>query len=170
MTIRRFDTVILPEGRIDSTNAGELEQSLLEVLPAQPVLDFSRVTGISSAGLRVLRVVSLKTEKPLTVKNVSLEVYETFEVTGFTLIMNEYGAFDLKAADGRILSADLKSFSASSEKSKGMFRAAALGKNRFRLSSGEGYSSAVVGKRRSMALGTFIPGESSQIWRIEKYK
>ncbi len=89
----------------------------------------------------------------------------------FTLIMNEIGAFDLKAADGNILAADLKSFIKPSEgKNEGMLRAAALGKNRFRLTVGKGYSCTVSGKRRSPTLGELVPGDSSQVWIIEKYK
>ena len=73
------------KGKIDSNNAAEFEKELMAAKPAE--LDASELEYISSAGLRVL----LKLAKALgdvTVNNVSSEVYEIFEVTGFTEILN----------------------------------------------------------------------------------
>ena len=73
------------KGKIDTTNAAEFEKEIMAAKPAE--LDASELEYISSAGLRVL----LKLAKALgdvTVNNVSSEVYEIFNVTGFTEILN----------------------------------------------------------------------------------
>ena len=72
-------------GKIDTTNAPELEASLTKELPSE--IDASELEYISSAGLRAL----LKLRKSVggvTVHNVTPDVYEIFEVTGFTEILN----------------------------------------------------------------------------------
>ena len=72
-------------GKIDTTNAPELEASLTKELPSE--IDASELEYISSAGLRAL----LKLRKSVggvTIHNVAPEVYEIFEVTGFTEILN----------------------------------------------------------------------------------
>lgn len=71
------------KGRIDSSNAPALEESLLREKPT--TLDASGLEYISSAGLRVLLRLSKEVEN-LEVVNVSSEVYEIFNVTGFTQI------------------------------------------------------------------------------------
>ncbi len=79
------------EGRIDSTNAATLLEELEAVRADNPgcelVLDADRLDYISSAGLRVLMQLR-KRQDSLTVCNVSPEVYEIFEVTGFTTLLN----------------------------------------------------------------------------------
>ena len=72
-------------GKIDSSNAPKLEAALTEELPSE--IDASGLEYISSAGLRAL----LKLRKAVgevTVHNVAPEVYDIFEVTGFTEILN----------------------------------------------------------------------------------
>lgn len=73
------------KGRIDSTNAAEFEKKLMAAKPAE--IDASELEYISSAGLRVLLKLA-KAVGDVTVNNVSSEVYEIFEVTGFTEILN----------------------------------------------------------------------------------
>ena len=73
------------KGRIDSNNAPEFEKELMAALPAE--IDAGELEYISSAGLRVLLKLS-KAVGELTVMNVSSEVYEIFDVTGFTTILN----------------------------------------------------------------------------------
>ena len=80
------------EGRIDSTNAPAVEAELLGAVNDHPgaaiVLDADRLEYISSAGLRVLMKLRKQTGKPLPVVNVSPEVYEIFDMTGFTELLD----------------------------------------------------------------------------------
>ena len=87
------ETLIIPlEGRIDSNNAGEFEENTRGVIAQNPgkdiVFDASKLEYISSAGLRVLMKIRKETGQEVTVKDVFVEVYEIFEVTGFTEILN----------------------------------------------------------------------------------
>lgn len=72
------------KGKIDSTNAPAFEKELLAALPTE--IDASGLEYISSAGLRVLLKLA-KTVGEVTVMNVSTDVYEIFDVTGFTSIL-----------------------------------------------------------------------------------
>ena len=80
------------EGRLDTTTAPELEQSLKESMDAatELTLVFAQLEYISSAGLRVL----LSTHKAMSKKggmkvvNVNEVVKEVFEVTGFADILD----------------------------------------------------------------------------------
>ena len=73
------------KGKIDSTNAPEFEKEIMAALPTE--IDASELEYISSAGLRVLLKLT-KTVGEVTVINVSTDVYEVFDVTGFTSILN----------------------------------------------------------------------------------
>ena len=73
------------KGKIDSTNAADFENEIMAAKPSE--LDASQLEYISSAGLRVLLKL-VKAVGDVTVNNVSSEVYEIFEVTGFTDILN----------------------------------------------------------------------------------
>ena len=73
------------KGKIDSTNAPEFEKEIMAALPTE--LDASGLEYISSAGLRVLLKLT-KTVGEVTLNNVSSEVYEILDVTGFTTILN----------------------------------------------------------------------------------
>lgn len=75
------------EGRIDASNAADVEKEINEIRSANQgmhtVLDADNLEYISSAGLRV--VLRLRKEEPkLAIINVSPEVYGVFEMTGFT--------------------------------------------------------------------------------------
>ncbi len=77
-------------GRIDASNAADVESSINEIRKANPdmhtVLDADTLEYISSAGLRIM--LRLRKEEPkLAVINVSPEVYGVFEMTGFTEMM-----------------------------------------------------------------------------------
>lgn len=84
--------VLTPKGRLDAENAPKLDaeiKSALERSPDSPlILDFADLEYISSAGLRVLLTASNRLGKPLTVKNVSSEVYRILDMTGFTSFLN----------------------------------------------------------------------------------
>ena len=85
------------KGKIDSTNAPEFEKEIMAAQPAE--IDASQLEYISSAGLRVLLKLS-KTVGDVTVVNVSPEIYQIFDVTGFTTILNVKKAFRNVDIDG----------------------------------------------------------------------
>ena len=73
------------KGKISSDNAPQFEKEIMAVLPTE--LDASQLEYISSAGLRVLLKLT-KAVGDVTICNVSSDVYEIFDVTGFTNILN----------------------------------------------------------------------------------
>lgn len=80
------------EGRIDATTAPELENAV-SALPetiSELIIDFERVTYISSAGLRVLlsahKAMAEKGEMKIT--GVNADIAEIFNVTGFSGFLN----------------------------------------------------------------------------------
>ena len=78
------------EGEFNSSNALQIGEEANKIAESNNfknlVLDFDEVKFISSAGLRV--VLSLKQKYPSTsVVNASLEVYDVFQMTGFTSMM-----------------------------------------------------------------------------------
>ena len=79
------------EGRIDTTTAPDLEDDLRASLDGitELVLDFGGVKYISSAGLRVLLSLhkQLSEQGEMKLTNVSEDVLEIFEVTGFSDIL-----------------------------------------------------------------------------------
>ena len=83
---------IFLEGRIDTGNAADVEKEILGVLSENdgtvPVFDASGLDYISSAGLRVLMKVRKTVGAPVEVREVSGEVYEIFETTGFTELLD----------------------------------------------------------------------------------
>lgn len=93
---------VFASGRIDSTNAAEAEtavDAIREEAHDSIVLDVENLEYISSAGLRmVLRL--RKSEPTLTVANASSEVYEIFEMTGFTEMIPVSKAYRRISIDG----------------------------------------------------------------------
>ena len=90
-------------GRIDSGNAAQTEQAILEQLAdytgKSVVLDAADLAYISSAGLRV--VLRLKKTYPdLKITNVDSEVYEILEMTGFTEMMTVEKAYRVVSVEG----------------------------------------------------------------------
>ncbi|MBR6376855.1 MAG: anti-sigma factor antagonist [Oscillospiraceae bacterium] len=94
-------------GRVDSTNAPELERELTELrqskAPKRVVLDCGNLDYISSAGLRV--VLRMKKAVPDTVvTEAAPQVYEVFEVTGFSELMEVHKALRrLSVADCEVM-------------------------------------------------------------------
>ena len=78
------------KGRIDSSNSAEAEKELMSALQdfsGNLVIDASELEYISSAGLRV--ILRLKKQNNSTkIINVSSDVYEIFDMTGFTEMMD----------------------------------------------------------------------------------
>lgn len=79
-------------GRIDANNAPNIEAEIAQELAKFPGLipafDASELEYISSAGLRVLLKFRKGFGKNLDVLNVSSDVFDIFEVTGFTQLLN----------------------------------------------------------------------------------
>ena len=90
-------------GRIDSQNAAEAEAQAFAVCRANPaekvVLDCARLDYVSSAGLRV--VLKLRKAYPtLRLVDVQPDVYDIFEMTGFTEMMPIEKAFRTLSVEG----------------------------------------------------------------------
>lgn len=90
-------------GRVDASNAAETEKQLLAACADAPeaavVLDAEKLEYISSAGLRIL--LRLRKVKPgLEVINVSPEVYDILDMTGFTEMMTVRKAYRHLSVDG----------------------------------------------------------------------
>ena len=79
-----MNTIFLT-GRIDSNNAGEWEK---KIIGDNLIFDASELEYISSAGLRVLMKARRKSGRKINIINVSREVYDIFETTGFTELFN----------------------------------------------------------------------------------
>ena len=78
-------------GRLDTTTAPQLEAELKQNISGveKLVLNFAALEYLSSAGLRVLLAAQkvMNKQGDMVVKNVSDEVNEIFEVTGFSDIL-----------------------------------------------------------------------------------
>lgn len=91
------------KGRIDSNNASQVENEILGKLSGkqdEPVeLDAEALEYISSAGLRVILRIK-KGFSDLKIINVSSEVYEILEMTGFTEMMPVEKAYRVVSVKG----------------------------------------------------------------------
>ncbi len=85
------ELTIALEGRLDTTTAPQLDDDLKSSLDGVEslIFDFSKLEYISSAGLRVLLSAQkvMNKQGSMVVKNVSEEINEIFEVTGFIDIL-----------------------------------------------------------------------------------
>ena len=90
-------------GHIDSSNAPEVEAEILALREAHPhedmILDMQDLSYISSAGLRVVLRVR-KLEPGLRLVNVSAEIYEILDMTGFIEMMPVEKAYRTLSIDG----------------------------------------------------------------------
>ena len=79
-------------GRLDAATAPQLEKELNASLEGIKTLtlDFANLEYIASAGLRVLLVAQKRMNKQgnMTIKNVSNEVKEVLDMTGFINFLN----------------------------------------------------------------------------------
>ena len=94
-TTKQNETLtIFLEGRIDTNNAAETEKVIFEQIEEKGTeiewveVDAGNLEYISSAGLRVLMKVRKRLGYPLAVLNVSRDVYDIFETTGFTELLD----------------------------------------------------------------------------------
>ncbi len=79
------------DGRIDTATSRELESIVNREIRncTKLIFDFEKLEYISSAGLRILLgAQKLMGRNGMKVINVNENVYEIFEVTGFSLILN----------------------------------------------------------------------------------
>ena len=94
---------IAVEGRIDASNAAAAEEKIFSIKKENPgkhtVLDADKLEYISSAGLRV--ILKLRKEEPkLAIINVASDVYEVFDMTGFTDMVTVEKAYPRMSVDG----------------------------------------------------------------------
>ena len=102
----RIDTDILYialEGRIDASNAAQAEEKMFSIKNENPgkhtVVDADNLEYISSAGLRV--ILKLRKEEPkLAIINVAPDVYEVFDMTGFTDMVTVEKAYQRMSVEG----------------------------------------------------------------------
>ena len=91
------------EGVIDSSNAPAVEEEIQKIVDGNKheslVFDFENLKYISSAGLRLVLKYK-KADPTLIVINVKLEVYDVFEMTGFTKIMEVRKAYKNVSIEG----------------------------------------------------------------------
>lgn len=83
---------LLLEGRLDSVTSADAESVLTDVAARfdHVILNFEKLTYISSAGLRVLRkthMAMLRKGGDLTLRNVNRTIMEVFEMTGFVCLL-----------------------------------------------------------------------------------
>lgn len=85
------DLTIALDGRLDTITAPQLDDELKTSLAGvkKLVIDLGKLEYISSAGLRVLLSAQkvMNKQGEMVVKNVSEEIKEIFEVTGFVDIL-----------------------------------------------------------------------------------
>ena len=91
------------EGRIDASNAAQAEEKIFAIKNDNPgkhtVIDADNLEYISSAGLRV--ILRLRKEEPkLAIINVTPDVYEVFDMTGFTDMVTVEKAYQRMSVEG----------------------------------------------------------------------
>ena len=95
------DTLVKVHGSVDSSNATQFESELLSSLSGDKLtIDAEDLTYISSAGLRVLLKAKKALSADLTMTNVSPEVYEILDMTGFTQILTVQKVIRRLSVDG----------------------------------------------------------------------
>ena len=91
-TIENGKARVMPEGRLDTVTAPEMEKALKELIPGitELTLDFEKLEYISSAGLRVLLSAqkTMNQQGKMKLCNVNETIMEIFEVTGFSDILS----------------------------------------------------------------------------------
>ena len=90
-------------GRIDASNAAEAEEKIFSIKHDNPgkhtVVDADKLEYISSAGLRV--ILRLRKEEPqLAIINVAADVYDVFDMTGFTDMVTIEKAYRRMSVEG----------------------------------------------------------------------
>ncbi|MBO6262976.1 MAG: anti-sigma factor antagonist [Clostridia bacterium] len=103
VNVTENEAVINLVGRVDSNNAHAVEEEITAGLSGamgKPVtIDAEKLEYISSAGLRVLLHVK-KTYNDMKIVNVSSDVYEILDMTGFTQMMTVEKAYRVVSVEG----------------------------------------------------------------------
>ena len=91
------------EGRIEAANAALAEEKIFSVKRQYPgkrvVIDADRLEYVSSAGLRI--ILKLRKEDPkLAIINVSADVYDVLDMTGFTDMVTVEKAYPRMSVEG----------------------------------------------------------------------
>ena len=98
-------TVFLPDGRIDTLAADEMDQALQAAVAGgshKIVVDMSKVEYINSSGLRVLAAVLVKCRDEggdMKLAALNERVTRVFSIIGFGLLMSLHGTSDAAVAD-----------------------------------------------------------------------
>ena len=86
------ELVIQLDERVDYSNAAQVEEEILEILKQHEglplCLDADKLTYISSAGLRIILKLRKSALPGFSIRNVSAQVYEIFEMTQLNTILN----------------------------------------------------------------------------------
>lgn len=103
-TLKDNTLTLYPEGHIDTNNAGQFEKDAFEAIEeaqgASLVIDATNLEYISSSGLRVMMKLMKRTASRIPVVNVSPAVFEIFDVTGFTDLLDVKKALRQVSVDG----------------------------------------------------------------------
>ncbi len=101
--IRENDILIALKGHIDSTNAPAVEKEALAALNQAPqkdiLIDAAELEYISSAGLRVILHLR-KINENIRIINVNPDVFDIFDMTGFTQMMTIEKAYRVVSVEG----------------------------------------------------------------------
>ena len=82
------DNLVKVQGSVDSSNAAQFEEELIAAISTDKLtIDAEELAYISSAGLRVLLKAKKALPAELLMINVSPEVYDILDMTGFTQIL-----------------------------------------------------------------------------------
>ena len=98
-------TVLLPVGRIDTLAAAELDQALQSAMSAgkhNMIVDMSGVEYISSAGLRALAAVQVRSRAEggdMKVAALNERVTRVFNIIGFDLLMSIHDTTEAAIAE-----------------------------------------------------------------------
>lgn len=94
---------LFPSGKIETTNAESVQKDILSILESNPhtelKMDAGELTYVSSAGLRVILAIKKK-EPSFTIDNCKEEVYDVFDMTGFTEMMTIHRAYRSLSVEG----------------------------------------------------------------------
>ena len=98
-------TVFLPEGRIDTQAAADMDQALQAAVSAgkhNMVVDMSKVEFISSVGLRALAAVQVRSKAEggdLKIAGLNERVNRVFRIIGFDILMSIHDTSEAAIAD-----------------------------------------------------------------------
>lgn len=86
--------ILVPEGRVDSSNAHIFEQEISSEIDGQSgnvLISFEKIEYISSAGLRILLVLFKKlkeSERKLVIAGMNENIFKVFSSSGFSKVLN----------------------------------------------------------------------------------